>query len=200
MNYRLGRIVLLSILLTGTHSLTAQTIPLQPADMIKLGSIEAETIASPRYAVDIRAQSIDRDGDLDWLMVKAEFATALQWTDEITFTFYVLLEGNIENLPTGADPKNIFSGTVTIVNVPRVRDGEVTMFLDPYTLARYGKPTHAAVVVTIDGKPAAGMANPESSAASQWWTKKSPNRTPLLTRDKTPYVLVEIDKQNTIKP
>lgn len=197
---RIGHIVLLSFLLLGTYPLGAQTPQINPAELINLDSIEAELIYSPKYAVDIRGKSVDRDGKLEWLMVKAEYDTVLQWTDEITFTFYVLLEGDVQNLPEGAEPMNIFSGTVTVVNVPRVRDGETTMFLDPYTLARYGKPTYVAVVVTIDGKTAAGMAYPESSTASEWWKKKTPNQTPLLTRDKTPYALIEIDKQNTIKP
>ncbi|MGA0332343.1 MAG: hypothetical protein ACO3N7_00920 [Kiritimatiellia bacterium] len=178
----------------------AQTQQLPVTEMIRLRSIEAERISSPKYAADIRNVSIKRDGSLEWLMVKAVYDTALKWTDEITFTYYVLLKGDPENLPQGAKPLNIFSGTVTIVNVPQTRQGETAMFLDPYTLARYGEPTHVAVVVNINGQPAAGMAEPSSSAASEWWTREPPNETPLLTRDKTPYAFIEIDKQNTIKP
>lgn len=199
---RVTRIALLSFLLAGTSHIFAQTaateIPV--SQMIRLRTVEAKAISSPNYNVEVRTESLKRDGSLRWLMVKAVYDTMPKWTDEITLTFYVVLKGKAEDLPQGAKEINLFSGTVTVVNVPRSKDNETSMFLDPYTLARYGEPTHVAVVVTINGQPAAGMAEPSSSAASQWWTKETPNQTPLLTRDKTPYALVEIDKQNTIKP
>lgn len=200
MIFQVGRIALISGLLLGTLQLKAQNAEVTPADMIRLRSVTAEPISSPKYAVDVRGMSVDRDGRRDWLMLKVIYDTAPKWIDEITFTFYVVLQGDLANLPQGAQPLNLFSGTVTVVNVPQARKGETTMFLDPYTLMRYGKPTHVAVVISINGQPAAGMAEPESSAASKWWTKQTPNATPLLSRDKTPYALIEIDKQNTIKP
>ena len=199
---RIVRIATAGILLLGISRLTAQpTGPeIPPSQMIRLRSIEAKTINSPEYSVDVRSESVKRDGSLKWLMVEAIYDTMPKWTDEITLTFYVVLEGKPEDLPEGAKKFNLFSGSVTVVNVPKTKEAETTMFLDPYTLARYGEPTHVAVVINIDGQLAAGMAEPSSSAESQWWTKETPNQTPLLTRDKTPYAFVEIDKQNTIKP
>jgi hypothetical protein len=199
---RVTRIAIFSLLFIGASRIYAQTavteIPV--AQMIRLRTVEAKEISSPNYNVDVRTESIRRDGSLKWLMVTAVYDTMPKWTDEITLTFYVVLRGKVDDLPQGAKEINLFSGTVTVVNVPRTKESETTMFLDPYTLARYGEPTHVAVVVTINGQPAAGMAEPSSSAASQWWTKETPNQTPLLTRDKTPFAFVEIDKQNTIKP
>jgi hypothetical protein len=199
---RVTRIAIFSLLFIGASRIYAQTavteIPV--AQMIRLRTVEAKEISSPNYNVDVRTESIRRDGSLKWLMVKAVYDTMPKWTDEITLTFYVVLRGKVDDLPQGAKEINLFSGTVTVVNVPRTKESETTMFLDPYTLARYGEPTHVAVVITINGQPAAGMAEPSSSAASQWWTKETPNQTPLLTRDKTPFAFVEIDKQNTIKP
>jgi hypothetical protein len=199
---RVTRIAIFSLLFIGASRIYAQTavteIPV--AQMIRLRTVEAKEISSPNYNVDVRTESIRRDGSLKWLMVTAVYDTMPKWTDEITLTFYVVLRGKVDDLPQGAKEINLFSGTVTVVNVPRTKESETTMFLDPYTLARYGEPTHVAVVITINGQPAAGMAEPSSSAASQWWTKETPNQTPLLTRDKTPFAFVEIDKQNTIKP
>lgn len=199
---RVMRTAIFCMLLAGTSEIFAQTAATEipPSQMIRLRSVEAKQISSPNYNVDVRTESLKRDGSLKWLMVKAVYDTMPKWTDEITLTFYVVLKGKAEDLPQGAKEINLFSGTVTVVNVPRSKQAETTMFLDPYTLARYGEPTHVAVVMTINGQPAAGMAEPSASAASQWWTKETPNQTPLLTRDKTPYAFVEIDKQNTIKP
>ncbi len=199
---RIGRIAIFSGLLLGILPSRAQNAPVNPAEMIRIRSIEAETIASPKYSADVRGESLSRDGRLDWLMVKVIYDTAPKWTDEITFTFYVVLKGKAEDLPRGANELNMFSETVTIVNVPQVRNGETSVFLDPYTLARYGEPTHVAVVVSINGQSAGQFANPPlaANAPAGWWDRETPNQTPLLTRDKTPYALIEIDKQNTIKP
>lgn len=200
MTFRFGRALLFSSILLGILQLRAQVSP-QPAasDMIKLRSVEAKEVASPKYAAEVRGESLKRDGRLEWLMVKAVWDTIPRWTDEVTFTFYVALKGNAADLPQGAAEVNLFSGTVTLVNVPQSKQGETTMFLDPYTLARYGEVQAVAVVINVNGQTAAGMAEPKSSEASQWWTRETPNETPLLTRDKTPYALIEVDKQNTIK-
>ncbi|MDF3130090.1 hypothetical protein P0Y35_12855 [Kiritimatiellaeota bacterium B1221] len=199
---QIGRIAIFSGLLLGILPLRAQSPQINPAEMIRVRSIEAETIASPKYAADVRGESLTRDGRLEWLMVKVIYDTAPKWTDEITFTFYVVLKGKAEDLPRGAKELNMFSETVTIVNVPETRNGETTVFLDPYTLARYGEATHVAVEVSINGQPAGKFANPSlpQNAPGGWWERETPNQTPLLTRDKTPYALIEIDKQNTIKP
>jgi hypothetical protein len=93
----------------------------------------------------------------------------------------------------------MFTGTVTLVNVPESRQAVTSMYLDPYTLMRYGEITNAAVVININGELAAGMAEPASSAQSQWWTKMTPNQTQLLNISETPYAFVEIDKQFSIQ-
>lgn len=201
MRFKAGRVLIISCFLFGAFQLKAQNsgqrVPAK--DLIRLRSVEAEVISSPNYSVDIRSTSVSRDGLRKWLRVQAEYDTAKEWTDQITFTFYVVLKGDKDDLPEGAPELNMFSGTVTVVNVPESRQAVTSMFLDPFTLARYGEVTNVAVVININGELAAGMAEPSSSAQSQWWTKMSPNQTQLLNISDTPYMLVEIDKQFNIQ-
>lgn len=201
MMLKVARVLCVGCFLLGTFQLKAQNSGQVVAakDLIRLRSVEAEPISSPNYAVEIRSQSVSRDGQLKWLRVQTEYDTAKKWTDEITITFYVVLKGKVADLPEGAPELNMFTGTVTLVNVPKSRQAQTSMYLDPYTLARYGEVSNAAVVININGELAAGLAEPSSSAQSQWWTKMTANQTQLLNISETPYAFVEIDKQFSIQ-
>jgi len=167
--------------------------------LVRLDEIEAEAVNSPEYEVDVRGMSVQGDGRKEWLMVRAEYRTAQEWFDEVTVTFYVVLRGDPENMPEGSKPVNMFTGTVTYINVPQ-GEHEATMFLDANTFARYGEPTHVAALINIRGELAAGGADPESSARAQWWNQESPHEISLLPRNETPWAFIEIDKHDTIKP
>jgi hypothetical protein len=193
--------VIVSMALFLITSLHAQTPPdRSAANLIRVTELEAEEIRSPQYDHSIRGTSTSRDGSLEWLQVRAEYATALEWTDQITFTFYVALRGEAENLPEGATPTNVFSGTVTLINVPQDKDHVVDMFLDPYTFARYGEVFAVAVQVEVNGQPAALSTEPESLASRRWWESESPNVIPLMNRYESPFRLIEIDKQGILQP
>jgi len=190
-------------------ALTAGLLPLQAQDreretpassMIRVRSLDANSLSSPEYSFNLRGRSTTRDGRRNWLVLEAEFDTAPRWIDEVTFTFYVVLEGRPEDLPEGARERNLFSGTVTYVNVKRGNRQLAQMFLDPNTFERFGRATFSAVVVTIGGQNAAVVANPSASAASEWWTRETPNEIPLLPKNETPYAFVEHDHTPTIQP
>ncbi|MEX2607481.1 MAG: Amuc_1102 family pilus-like protein [Kiritimatiellia bacterium] len=188
----------------GVSSLCVQAQERAPAvsEWINLRGVTAEAVGAPDYNVSVRnlRPPPGTSGRVEWLRVYAEYDTAPKWIDEITFTFYVVLQGNAADLPEGAKQNNLFSGSVTYINVPEARRMLADVFLDPNTFARYGKPTYSAVVVTINGEPAAGKANPENSAQSKWWTKETPNAVPLLSRKETPFMMVEHDRLPTIQP
>lgn len=200
---KVGKAVFTVFVMAGVSIIGAQAQENAPAasEMIRLRGISAEAISSPNYSYTLRGMSTSNDGRANWLRVMAEYDTAPDWIDEITFTFYVVLQGDEDDLPAGVTSRNnLFSGSVTYVHVPTARRMVADLFLDPNTFARFGRPTYSAVVVTINGENAAGMAEPASSAASQWWTRETPNEIPLLTRKETPFALVEHDRLPTIKP
>lgn len=175
--------------------------PQPPASQfIRLRELNAEPINSPHYDVNLRERSPQRDGRREWLQVIAEYDTALEWTDQITFTFYVALKGDPKDLPEGSKPTNVFSGTVTYVNVPKGSKQLVDMFLDANTFERYGEVFAVAIEVQLNGENAAFDTEPKNLAARRWWETETPNAIPLLPRSETPFQMVEIDRQGTQQP
>jgi hypothetical protein len=185
-------------LLFAITPLHAQTPP--AANLINIREVTAEPISSPNYDIQVRGRSPVRDGRREWLQVIAEYDTALEWTDQITFTFYVALTGEASDLPEGSKTTNVFSGTVTYVNVPEARKQTVDMFLDANTYQRYGKVIAVALEVQVNGQNAAFMTEPKSLEARRWWETETPNVIPLLPRSETPYQMMEIDRQGTQQP
>ena len=162
--------------------------------------MRAEGVGTPDYDYQVRGSSRS-DGRREWLVLTCEYDLAAEWTDEIRFNYYVVLEGRPDDLPEGAEPRNLFAGNVSYVHVKRGQH-QSTMFLDPNTFERYGSKdiVATAVVVEINGEEAGTIVEPASSAQSGWWKAKSPLSTPLLRRDESPWKFVEIEAHNTIKP
>jgi len=171
--------------------------PAVPASArINIRGVKMESEKTPDYAISARG-TVKRDGRADWLKLSCEYDILPPWTDEITFTYYVVLNGTPANLGPDRKPVNLFTGAVTYQNVKQGRHTS-TMFLDPNTFERFGRPSHVAVVVDIGGQPAGGKANPE--VATEWWKSEAPQPIPLLRRDETPWRFLEIEANNTIKP
>lgn len=195
-------------LLTGVFSLAAHgqrqaEPPASPAfpaaNMINLRSVDASGVRTPEIAFRVQGSTV-RDGRREWLQVSAEFDTAPNWIDEMTVSFYVVLRANPSDLAEGANPVNMFSGNTTYVNVKQSRRQSVSMFLDPNTFERFGSVEAVAVLINIDGRPAAARVEPQRTAASRWWETQQPNAIPLLRRDQTPWSVVEIEQNLTIRP
>src|SRR6266481_1392674 len=61
-----------------------------------------------------------------WLEVEVEFIEAPDWTDELTFKYYILFNGNL------------LTGEVTHVNIPAGREKRSVMYVTPRALDRFG--------------------------------------------------------------
>jgi hypothetical protein len=59
-----------------------------------------------------------------WLEVEVEFAAAPEFTDELTFKYYILVNGKL------------LTGEVTHTNIAAGRDNRSVMYVSPKTLAR----------------------------------------------------------------
>lgn len=188
---------LVSLTLAGAQ-LMAQNAPSVPvSQLIRVEDVDAGSVNTPQYDVSVRGQSIQRDGRRDWLMAEAKYKTSQEWTDEITVTFYVVLKADPKDLAEGAKPLNMFSGTVTYMNIKK-GDHKATMFLDPNTFERYGDIEAVAVIFNINGQLAGGATEPSTNV--KWWERESPNPIPLLKRNETPWALIEMERHETIKP
>src|SRR5205085_2661782 len=59
-----------------------------------------------------------------WLEVEVTFESNVEWIDELTFKYYILIGGKC------------LTGEVTHVNIPKGRDLHSVMYVSPRTLAR----------------------------------------------------------------
>ena len=57
--------------------------------------------------------------------MEVEFTAAPEWTDELTFKYYILFNGKL------------LTGEVTHTNIPAGRDDRSVMYISPRTLARF---------------------------------------------------------------
>ena len=179
----------------------AQTTPPNASSSIRLTELDANEVAAPDYSGRARGLVTGGHSSENWLQVVLKFDTAAEWTDEITFTFYLALQGDPENLPEGSKPVNVFSGTVTLYNVPGERDHMVDTFLDANTFERYGKIFAIAALAEVNGEPPVLLTKqPGSLQGRLWWESENPNFIELLSRYDSPYRLIEVDEQGTIQP
>jgi hypothetical protein len=90
----------------------------------QIARITKNLIATPQFTYSGPAQYSVNQRDL-WLEVEVEFSAAPEWTDDLTFKYYILFNGNL------------LTGEVTHTNVRRGRDNRSVMYVSPRTLARF---------------------------------------------------------------
>src|SRR5438874_5106275 len=67
-----------------------------------------------------------------WLEVEVEFVAAPDWTDELTFKYYILFNGSL------------LTGEVTHVNIPAGRENRSVMYISPLALTRFRSEEHTS--------------------------------------------------------
>lgn len=139
----------------------------------------------------------------DWGLIAVSYDTTPDWIDELNFQYYALLL--LE--PRGEAPVyTLLRGAVSYIDIPRGRNKESTVFLRPNTLLRYGLVIAVAVEITQAGETVAVESQelPRSIAEGrpEWW--RTPNLAPrdghILNRAQTPFIYVNFDEFETIKP
>jgi hypothetical protein len=96
----------------------------RPGSEFQLTKITKNLISAPQYTY-IGAQQYQTNQRELWLEVEATFASAPLFTDELTFKYFILLNGKI------------LTGEVTHTNIPAGRENRSVMYVSPHTLARF---------------------------------------------------------------
>jgi hypothetical protein len=154
-----------------------------------------DKLRSPLYnASGERAQSSQKA----WLRVSVEYETQNEWTDQLDFTFYVL----VRSAKNGERVDRVFRKTVSYVDIAKGRH-VADVFIRPNTFARMeAKAVQAAVVVSVRG--ADGMAPYELGSEStleqrEWWKSIPSVEGTLFNRDETPFAFIACDNYELIK-
>jgi len=196
MNKRLARLAgvlfVASVFMVPVDS-TAQAPAAAPGSRspIAVRKVDGGKAATPVFSVKGPGTATSRSKD--WFQVYAEYDTEVEWVDELSFTFYVLVKGRTKDVP----PFSLFKGEVSYIHIPQGRKHMADMFLHPNIIARFGDVDRVAVEVRQGGRVLERGGKPALTEA--WWERLSPIEGVLLNRGQTPFALVNIDDYEIIK-
>lgn len=159
---------------------------------IAIRKVEMEQIETPLYNVRGPNQQPTRK---KWVRLYAEFDAEPDWSDDLTFNFYLAVRGKAETAP----PFSVFKGAVSYVNVPKGRRHMAEVFVHPVMFERYGEPGPIALEVRQGGRLIAQSGKPEP--ATPWWNdpRYIPQEGALLDRSRSPFALLDPESQLMIK-
>ena len=122
-----------------------------------------------------------------WGKVEIRYRNYLDWVDELTLTFYVLMSSGV-----------VLTETLTQINISKGPDHYAALYLHPTTLKRHGEIKRVAVEISsLDGvQDASQWPNPSNRT---WWTQ-SLVKTGLLKKSfQTPFILDQPERYEDTK-
>jgi hypothetical protein len=176
-----------ALLLLLPLTLSAQTREFQ------LTKINKNLISSPQFSYS-GAEQFQTNQQNRWLEVEVEFAAGPEHTDELTFKYFILVNGQL------------LTGEVTHVNVLSGRDNRTVIYVSPKVLLRFNgnKPVSPTSVQNIAVQIVQkGAVKDEMSlvrAPAQWFASVPPLAGFLLNKNETPFAPLYWDRYEQIKP
>jgi hypothetical protein len=129
-----------------------------------------------------------------WLEVEVNFESNIDWTDELTVKYYILL----------AD--TCLTGEVTHIDIPRGRDLYSVMYVSPRTIARIlnGRPLTSmdiqdVGVQLIKQGQVLDTRSFKAQGDQQWWQNLQQVTGKVLNKDQTPFAPLIWDRYEQIK-
>lgn len=164
----------------------------RPGTEFQITRITKNLISTPQYSYTGGQQYVPNQQDR-WLEVEVEFATAPQFTDELTFNYFILINGKL------------LKGEVTHVNVAAGRDHRSVMYVSPGVLARCmgNRPLNPNAIqniaVQIVQQAAVKDELSVTRAAPQWFTTIPQLSGLVLNKNETPFAPLYWDRYEQIK-
>jgi len=129
-----------------------------------------------------------------WLEVEVNFQSRVDWTDELTVKYYILLAGQC------------LTGSVTHIDIPAGRDLYSVMYVPPRTIARIlnGRPLTSldiqdvGVQLVSKGQVVATKSF-KTPGDQQWWQNLQQVNGKVLNKDQTPFAPLIWDRYEQIK-
>ena len=138
-----------------------------------------------------------------WGVLDVTFTTVPEWVDDLSVTFYVMLQNPKADEKKGERQMSFFTLTLSYSDVARGKDHKVGAVLQPAALLRYGKAIGLAAKISVGGKEVATIADGEGrlKTAEKWWEDPKIVDAPvvqrrdgyLIDRMKSPFQLQDND-------
>ncbi len=183
--------VLIPALLLAATSIVCAQAP--AAGGYQITKINRELVPTPDYNLS-QGPSVKSNGRERWLQVEVDFAATPEFTDELTFKYYILIDGKL------------LTGEVTQVNILAGKELHSVMYVSPRALAHLlGNRSLTAnslqnVAVQILAK---GEVKDELSlvrARPQWFSALPALTGFVLNKSETPFAPLFWDHYEQIKP
>src|SRR2546429_6208942 len=113
--------ILICVVVFLAYAAAAQT---RGASEFQITKITKNLISAPQFTYTGAEQYQTNQRDR-WLEVEVEFSAAPEFTDELTFKYYILINGKL------------LTGDVTHTNIAAGRENRSVMYVSPRALARF---------------------------------------------------------------
>ena len=159
----------------------------------QLTKITKNLVTTPQFTYNGGQQYPTNQRDR-WLEVEVEFAAAPDFTDELTFKYFILLNGKL------------LTGEVTHVNIPAGRENRSVMYVSPGALTRFNgnralTPNAVQnVAVQIVQKGATKDELSFTRTPGQWYAGLPAVTGLVLNKNETPFAPLYWDRYQQIKP
>jgi hypothetical protein len=180
----------LVVLVVGALTAGAQT---RPAAEFQLTKITKNLVSTQQFSYTGAQQYPTNQRDR-WLEVEVEFAAAPEFTDELTFKYFILFNGQL------------LRGEVTHTNIAAGRENRSVMYVSPRTLVRFtgnraltvNAVQNIAVQIVQQGaiKDELSLAR----AQPQWYAGLPQLAGFVLNKNETPFAPLYWDRYEQIKP
>ena len=160
----------------------------RPAAEFQITKINRNLVSTPQFGYTGAQQYPTNQRDR-WLEVEVEFSAAPAFTDELTFKYFILLNGKL------------LTGEVTHTNIAAGRENRSVMYVSPRALTRFmgnRAITENAVQIVQQG----AIKNELSLArtAPQWYAAMPQVSGFVLNKNETPFAPLYWDRYEQIKP
>lgn len=159
----------------------------------QINKISRNLITAPQFSYTGAQQFTTNQRDR-WLELEVEFGAAPEFTDELTFKYFILVNGKL------------LTGEVTHTNVAAGRDNRSVMYVSPKTLARLmgNRPMtpnsvqNVAVQIVQQGAVKSEVSL-ERGQSAQWFTTMPQVAGLVLNKSETPFAPLYWDRYEQIK-
>jgi hypothetical protein len=149
---------------------------------------------TPAYSFNFGPVEHPQPKSEQWLEVEVNFESNVDWTDELTVKYYILLAGEC------------LTGEVTHIDIPRGRDLYSVMYVSPRTIARIlnnrsltSLDIQDVGIQLVSKGQVLTTKSYKAPGEEQWWQNQQQVTGKVLNKNQTPFAPLIWDRYEQIK-